>query len=109
MSKTRRVLLLAVLALTLGFALAPVYALEPVPGPLVRCGTATGAGQTEAQAVQNAVDTLKQSLWFNNYTVLNSFCTEEEIFTGNPLDPYRTIILCGAEVRACGFPKPRFP
>lgn len=111
MSRIHRALLLAVLALTLGSALAPAQAFEvtPVPVPLVRCSTVIGAGDTEAKAVQNALDILKTRLWISSYTVLNSFCSEEQIFTGNPLDPYDTIVLCAAEVRACGIPKPIFP
>ena len=111
MSRIHRALLLAVLALTLGFALAPAHAIEftPVPVPLVRCSTATGAGDTEAEAIQNALDILKTRMWISSYTVLSSFCSEEQFYTGNPLDPWDTIILCGAEVRACGIPKPIFP
>lgn len=109
MSRIHRALLLAVLALTLGLALAPAYSLEPTPVPLVRCGTARGAGETEAEAIQSAVNILKASWWFSSYTVLDSRCSETQIFTGNPLDPYDTIIFCSAEVRACGIPKPRFP
>lgn len=111
MSRIHRTLLLAVLALTFGLALAPAHAFEvtPVPVPLVRCSTATGAGDTEAEAIQNALDILKASLWINSYTVLSSFCSEEQFYTGNPLDPWDTIIVCAAQVRACGIPKPRFP
>jgi hypothetical protein len=103
MPDMRRVLLLAVLALTLGLALAPAHALQWEPtGPIVLCGTARAAGDTEAEAIQNAVDILKKSWWFSSYTVLDSRCNTTTTPTG-------TLVFCSAEVRACGIPKPRFP
>ena len=109
MLRMQRLLLLAVLALTFGLAATPAHALQFTAVPLVRCSTATGAGDTEAEAIQNALDILKTRMWISSYTVLSSFCSEEQFYTGNPLDPWDTIILCGAEVRACGIPKPVFP
>jgi len=106
MLRIQRLLLLAILALTFGLAVAPADALEAVPIP-IRCGIiATGAGGTEAEALDNALDILRESYWVTSYTVVSSFCTETRIYTGNPLDPYDTIVLSSARVSACGILRP---
>jgi hypothetical protein len=103
MFRIQRLLLLVVLALTFGLAVAPAYALEAGPIP-IRCGlTAVGAGGTKEAAVDDALDELAENWWITSYTVVRAFCSEVRI---NPLDPYHTITLCSAEVNACGIFRP---
>jgi hypothetical protein len=105
MFRMQRLLLLAVLALTFGLAVAPAYAIEAVPIPINCSLTAVGAGGTKAEAIDNALDKLAESWWITSYTVVRAFCSEVRIYTGNPLHPYDTVTLCSAEVSACGILK----
>lgn len=101
MSRLRYPLLLLSLVLTL--AAVPASAQQPIPFPLrLICGvTVMGAGPTVADAVANAVNSLKEDYLVLSYTVVGSGCPEEVDAPG-PIDPP---VVCWAEVRACAVRK----
>jgi hypothetical protein len=96
MSRIRRTLLLALLALVLATA-APVHATftaTPVPIPLVIYVTQAGAGPTVADAVATALSWIAAS--YPNYTIVSSSYTHA-LCSHVPISDR---ILCSAEVTA---------
>jgi hypothetical protein len=102
MSHIRRTLLLAVLLLTLGLAVAP--------GPsssrtIYSCGhIQRGSGATQAEAVANALATLRANYYVGSYTINYSFC-----LTGEDAEEVPESMQCLAELSACVFPRPHLP
>lgn len=107
MSRIRSFLLLALLALTFGLTTAPGHA-SGVPS-IGRCNiTGAGLGETEAEALANALANLRANYFIFSYTVSNPICTEIDLTPWNPYDGLETI--CSVMVTACGFPRPHlFP
>lgn len=104
MSRIQRpFLLLLLLGFVLGLAQAPAASAEALPFP-GNCGiTAVGAGETQAEALANALAALKKSYWITSYTVVSSGCVQEELpsVDGNG----EIVTVCWAKVNACGFRK----
>jgi hypothetical protein len=101
MRSIRLIALLALFALTLGFAVTPVQAFPVItPGPLRVCGiTQSGTGPTNADALDMALDTLRERWWISSYTVVYRGCVEIGI------EP-NTITSCLVNVTACGVRHP---
>lgn len=109
MNRTIRFTLCALALALSGFAAAPAFAQGPPPGGifnfnpgsvirLIQTVTVVGAGETVAQAEDNAIAELEEDYRVLSYTVTNSFCTEVVL---NPMDPNsETITLCAAEIQA---------
>jgi|SRR6185295_6795995 len=107
MSRVRPFLLLALLALTFGLTAAPHPASASTVS-LVRCGvTGAGAGETEAEALANALDRLRADYYVFSYTVTDSRCIEIDLTPWNPYDGTET--LCSVLLSACVFPRPHLP
>lgn len=104
MSRIQRpLLLLLLLGFVLGLAQAPAASAEAVPFP-GNCGiTAVGAGETQVEAVANALAAIKKSYWVTSHTVVSSGCSQEELpsINGNG----EIVTVCWAKVTACGFRK----
>jgi hypothetical protein len=98
MSRIHRLVLLAVLAFTLGLAMAPAQASPVVtPGLTWQCGvTESGTGTTDALALDYALDKLRDRMFISRYTVVYRGCVEIGI------EP-NTLTSCLVNVTACGF------
>jgi hypothetical protein len=103
MSRIRsiRTLTLAALLFALIVPMAPMQAHAQEPAfvltiqKLITTVTVVGAGETEAEAIDNAYDLLHASYFVLSSTVVNSFCS-----TDDPPGPIGPITLCAAEVEA---------
>lgn len=103
MSRITRTLLLAVLVLTAVLAAAPGQAIT-----LSRCGiTGAGAGETEAEALANALARLRADYYVFSYTITDSRCMEIDLTPWNPYDGTETF--CSVLLSACGVPRPHLP
>lgn len=114
MSRTSRALLCALCLLAFGLAVAPapVAAQAPPPGPaplasftapfpLFHTVRVVGAGETAADALDNALELLREDYIVLRYTVLNSFCAEIEVpGSEDPFGNPDMVTLCSAEVEA---------
>jgi hypothetical protein len=100
MSKPIRCLLFALCLVLPGLAAAPAAAQTPpasafiFPVPLFFQVDAVGAGETEADALDNALDALRETYLVLRYEVTNSVCAPLEL----PGQPDST--LCGVQVHA---------
>jgi hypothetical protein len=100
MSRVRSLRTLTLVALLVAL-LAPVAAHAQFPAfqltlqKLIWTVTVVGAGDTEADAIDNAYDLLHKDYLVLSSTVVNSFCT-----TDDPPGPIGPITLCAAEVEA---------
>ena len=98
MSRIRTLILAALL---LALALPAASSAQPAPSfplsfvRLIQTVTVIAPGDTEADAVDNALAMLEEDYRVLGYTVLNSFCT-----TDDPPGPIGPITLCAAEVEA---------
>jgi hypothetical protein len=103
MRSIRLIALLALFALTLGFAVTPAQALPDItPGPLRQCGiTQYGIGTTNTLALADALDRLRDRMFISSYTVVYRGCVEIGI------EP-NTTTSCLVNVTACGVLVPRF-
>lgn len=111
MFRTTRALLCALCLLTFGLAAFPASAQPPAPGPvpmaafttplsLIQTVRIVGAGETEAEALTNALDRLREDYLVLRYTLVRSFCTEVELPSTDPFGNHDTVMLCAAEVEA---------
>lgn len=113
MFRTTRALLCALCLLTLGLVASPVSAQAPPPAPgpipmgafvtplpLIQTVRIVGAGETEAEALANALSRLREDYFVLRYTVIRTFCTEVELPSADPFGNPDTIMLCAAEVDA---------
>lgn len=113
MTRTTRVLMLALCLLTFGLSALPAAATAVPPGsfvvgpmiPLLRTVTVVGAGPTAAEALANALSRLRADYLVLRYTVGPTLCSEIELPSGpNDFNP-ETITLCSVEVQARVIPK----
>jgi hypothetical protein len=104
MSRVRSIRVLTLAALLVALIVPMAHAQEPGfhigVFKLIRTVTVVGAGETEADAIDNAYDLLHASYFVLSSSVVNSFCT-----TDDPPGPIGPITLCAAEVEARVIPK----
>lgn len=94
----------AALGLALGLVALPSAA-QPLPTPAlilvpapIKTVTVVGAGETEAAAINEALEAIRESYLVLDYDILSSRCDDVQI---NPAqDPTETIPLCSATVEA---------
>jgi hypothetical protein len=110
MFRSTRALLCALCLLTVGLTAIPASA-QPAPGPipmgafttpfsLIQTVRIVGAGETEAEALANALARLREDYLVLRYTLIRSFCTEVELPSTDPFGNHDTVMLCAAEVEA---------
>ncbi len=98
MSRIRTLILAALL---LALVVPVVSTAQPAPvfplsfARLIQTVTVIAPGDTESEAVDNAIAMLEEDYRVLGYTVLNSFCS-----TDDPAGPIGPITLCAAEVEA---------
>jgi hypothetical protein len=101
MSRIRNVRTLVLIALLAAFAV-PAVSNAQAPPPfsftfmkLIQTVTVIAPGETESDAIDNALLELEADYRVLSYTVLNSFCT-----TDDPPGPIGPFTICAAEVEA---------
>lgn len=99
MSRVRSIRVLTLAALLFALLVPMAHAQVPVFQlnfqTLITTVTVVGAGETEAEAIDNAYDLLHASYFVLSSNLVNSFCT-----TDDPPGPIGPITLCAAEVEA---------
>lgn len=100
MSRVQKIRTLTLIALLVAFAIPAVSQAQPPSFPftfqkLIQTVTVVAPGGTEAEAIDNAIVMLEEDYRVLSYTVLNSFCTEDD-----PPGPIGPITICAAEVEA---------
>ncbi len=100
MSRSRNIRTLVLVALLVALAV-PAVSHAQAPSfsfsfpKLIQTVTVIAPGETEADAIANAILELEADYRVLSYTVLNSFCT-----TDDPPGPIGPITICAAEVEA---------